>query len=530
MPASRKYSWENLRRLIGLYLIASSFAVVISAVFFTFGLDLTSEQGRIVLFRIAPLTLPVVLIIDLPLIVYLYWPIHAFFRDPAHAGPETMAKAMARAANLPMLTFLKTMVIHLPAALVPSVSLLLLSPKIFGIEFFPWQIAVATAMSLVVASWHAMLEYGLVVRYSRKILNRITSIIPDEIRNARKGIVRTASRQRMVLTALSLVVFPQVVIGGSAVYRFFQISEIAPSIPPEFFSHFGMWILFAVTIISGFSILIATMLARGFSEPVHELADSMRLVEEGSLGVRLSDVRFDEFSDLFRSFNRMCEGLEERETMREKFGKYMPPEVIEKMMHEDMHLGGSLMEISALFCDIRNYSYLMDHYSPQEVVLMLNDCFTEMHEAIWASTGVVDKHLGDAILALYGSPFKDMEHRKHAIEGAMGILQGLKRFNDRQLKGGRPPFKIGIGIASGVAMVGNIGSAKRLEFTAIGNVVNQAQRLQDLTKELGCTVLISESTWLLTQKLFDFEAMGPQRLRGQSSDMLVFSLGTPTAQ
>ena len=190
----------------------------------------------------------------------------------------------------------------------------------------------------------------------------------------------------------------------------------------------------------------------------------------------------------------------ERARIRNIFGRYVADEVVEKLLATGMlpDLGGDSLRVTVLFSDIRNFTTISERLGPRAVVEMLNTYLAQACEPILAQGGTVDKFIGDAVMAVFGSPVLYPDHARRALSAALGLAQKARefstwmqqRFGDQDL----PDFAIGIGIHTGEAIIGNIGSPKRLEFTAIGDTVNTASRLEGLTKELGWTIVASRST------------------------------------
>jgi adenylate cyclase len=190
----------------------------------------------------------------------------------------------------------------------------------------------------------------------------------------------------------------------------------------------------------------------------------------------------------------------ERARIRNIFGRYVADEVVEKLLATGKlpDLGGDSFQVTVLFSDIRNFTTISERLGPRAVVEMLNTYLAQACEPILAQGGTVDKFIGDAVMAVFGSPVLYPDHARRALRAALGLAQTARefsawmqqRFADHEL----PDFAIGIGIHTGEAIVGNIGSPKRLEFTAIGDTVNTASRLEGLTKELGWTIIASRST------------------------------------
>lgn len=193
---------------------------------------------------------------------------------------------------------------------------------------------------------------------------------------------------------------------------------------------------------------------------------------------------------------------EERERARIAgiFGRYVSSEVVAMLLKSRKlpNLGGESLPVSILFSDIRNFTTISEKLSAQEVVEMLNAYFERACAAVLAEGGSIDKFIGDAIMAHFGSPVHYPDHALRAVRAALAIqrvaedFQGwmLKRFAGRDL----PDFQVGVGIHTGEAVIGNIGSSQRLDYTAIGDTVNTASRLEGVTKSMGCGIVISKQT------------------------------------
>jgi adenylate cyclase len=190
----------------------------------------------------------------------------------------------------------------------------------------------------------------------------------------------------------------------------------------------------------------------------------------------------------------------ERARIRKIFSRYVADEVVEKLLASGKlpDLGGEVFQVTVLFSDIRNFTTISESLGPRQVVEMLNTYLSQACEPILAQGGSVDKFIGDAVMAVFGAPVAYPDHARRALKAALELAQKARefrawmqqRFGDLEL----PDFAIGIGLHTGEAIVGNIGSPKRLEFTSIGDTVNTASRLESLTKELGWTIVASHST------------------------------------
>jgi adenylate cyclase len=190
----------------------------------------------------------------------------------------------------------------------------------------------------------------------------------------------------------------------------------------------------------------------------------------------------------------------ERTRLRQIFGRYVSDEVVEKLLAtgKQPNLGGEAVTVTVLFSDIRNFTPMSESLAPQEVVELLNNYFSRACEPILEQGGTVDKFIGDAIMAVFGSPAPYPDHAQRAIAAALAMAEKASDFrawiSRRFPKRDWQDFHIGIGLHTGEVVVGNVGSPKRFEFTAIGDTVNTASRLESLTKDLGWTIVASAAT------------------------------------
>jgi len=283
----------------------------------------------------------------------------------------------------------------------------------------------------------------------------------------------------------------------------------------------------AVALISiAFGLLSAWLAARLIIRPIHHLRSAAKRVGEGNLDARVELQRSDDFGMLISEFNNMVTGLKEKEHLQNLFGRHVGRRAAQAILDSPAGLSGTNREITAMFVDVRNFTSISESRRPEEVVELLNVFFQNMVEIVERNGGMVNKFLGDGLMALFGAidsedPF-GLSHADLAVRCAMQMVQRLDEVNQRV---SLPfDFAIGVGIHSGPAVVGSIGSQQRLEYTAIGDTVNVASRIEGLTKRLEKTVLFSEAT---KKKLSgDYPVIGPfeANVRGKQSAVVVYGI------
>ncbi len=216
----------------------------------------------------------------------------------------------------------------------------------------------------------------------------------------------------------------------------------------------------------------------------------------------------------------------ERREMRKMFSKYVATDVLEYIMKnpDKVSLGGEEREVTILFSDIRGYTTFSESVTPKELVRVLNRYLTAMTDEVLKHKGVLDKYIGDAVMAYWGAPMDDPDHADHAIEAALGMIERLKIFNAELKAEGIHEIRFGIGIYTGPVIIGNVGSEMRLEYTVIGDTVNVASRLEGVNKELQTTLLIGESAKNKIKGKYAFKSMGSVSVKGRKEPLQVYTI------
>ncbi len=284
---------------------------------------------------------------------------------------------------------------------------------------------------------------------------------------------------------------------------------------------FALAILSVTTLISiAFGWRLASRMSRALSRVNHAMS---RLEVQEYVKVDVVKTG-DELEDLAEGFNAMVVGLQERDKLRTTMGKYMTEAVVAHLLAGDVELGGKTLEVTILFCDLRDFTALSEKRNAQEIVGLLNEYFTEMVDCVIAEGGVVDKYIGDNIMAVFGAPVSRRDDAIHATRAAVAMRAALAKLNERLAPRGLPTLRFGIGLHTGEVVAGNIGSAKRMEYTVIGDAVNLASRLESKTKELGTDILISEATHELAKGVIEGEAFGEIHVKGREQAVQIFKV------
>ncbi len=223
----------------------------------------------------------------------------------------------------------------------------------------------------------------------------------------------------------------------------------------------------------------------------------------------------------------VLEDISQEKRMKTTMYRYLTPRVAEQVMAlgEDALMVGERKEVTILFSDIRGYTTLTENLGAGEVVSLLNQYFETMVEAVFNHEGTLDKFIGDALMAVFGAPLPLTEdHAWQAIKAALEMRQRLKKFNEQRVERGKPEINIGIGISSGEVVSGNIGSQKRMDYTVIGDGVNLSSRLETVTKEYGCDIVISEFTYNLCRDRLWVRELDKIRVKGKHQAVSIYEL------
>lgn len=279
-----------------------------------------------------------------------------------------------------------------------------------------------------------------------------------------------------------------------------------------------------VVMILTVAFIIVYLFSRTLTLPIVELLHAARRIEQGDYAVQIKPSTRDEIGSLTVAFMQMVHGLRERQKIKEEFGKFVNPEIAERAIQGSLRLGGEKKHCTVLFTDIRGFTQFSESRQPEEVVDFLNRYFTAMVDSVTVTDGVVDKFIGDAIMAHWGALLPQKDEAKRAVNSALLMRQSLIDLNHSFALEGIPHINFGLGINTGPVIAGQVGSEKRLEFTVIGDAVNLASRIEYLNKEFGTDILISESTRRILGDDYHLVAMPPVPIRGKAEPQLTYAV------
>ena len=284
-------------------------------------------------------------------------------------------------------------------------------------------------------------------------------------------------------------------------------------------------LVFSVTGALVLAILFGTLMSRSFTRPVRALVDATGRVAGGDYQTEVSVDSRDEMGTLADAFNEMTRGLKMREQYRSVLSKVVSQDIAEELMKGDVELGGENREVTVLFGDIRGFTPLTEGMEPQDVIALLNECMEHLASAVDAEGGVVDKFIGDELMAVFGAPVRQEDHALRAVRAALRMREGIREMNRRRTERGEGELRIGIGIATGVAVAGNMGSSDRMNYTVLGSTVNLAARLTSAARP--GEILVNADTHEAVGEAFVATALGGRELKGFSAEVQIFAVEGP---
>jgi class 3 adenylate cyclase/HAMP domain-containing protein len=300
------------------------------------------------------------------------------------------------------------------------------------------------------------------------------------------------------------------------------------------------------------AVILLILVARRLTNPLDKIVKTMnKIIESSDLSSRVEVEYRDETGKLAYTFNRMIGELDKaygqikryafdavlagkkEERIRQIFQKYVPKDVIEQFFTSpEKMLTGANRELAILFSDIRSFTTISEGMNPGDLVNSLNRYFSGQVDIIMNRNGIVDKYIGDAIMAFWGAPRKHDDDALQPVLSALDMIDALDGFNEQQRKLNKPEFRIGIGINYGEVTVGNIGSERKMDYTVIGDPVNLASRLEGLTKTYHAEILISEGIYAELRKLsadvraqgLSFRLLDTVAVKGKTRGVKIFTV------
>src|SRR4051812_44642997 len=355
---------------------------------------------------------------------------------------------------------------------------------------------------LVAVGYAAVLHFFGSELALRPVVHEIALQLPPEFAERGTGV----PLRWKLLGALPLInVITGVIVSGLSTHDRASLSDL------------GLDVIVAALVAFTVSFELTLLLTRSVLAPVRELLEATQRVKGGDFSARVPVTSGDELGQLARSFNEMLTGLEERERLRTAFGSYVSPDVAERVMAEGELLEGEDVEVTILFVDIRDFTPFAERSSARETVAYLNDFFGLVVPVLERHRGHASKFIGDGVMGVFGAPERLRDHAAHAFAAALELAAAVEKRYEGSLR-------VGIGLNSGPVSVGSVGGGGRLEFTVIGDAVNVAARVENLTRSTGDTILLTEATRCLLDDDARLEPRGEAPLKGKTDPVPVYAV------
>jgi class 3 adenylate cyclase len=272
------------------------------------------------------------------------------------------------------------------------------------------------------------------------------------------------------------------------------------------------------------ALVVGVLLARRVTRPVSALTGGVARVAAGDLSQALPVRSHDEVGQLTRAFNDMLEGLRQRDFIRDTFGRYVSPEVARTLLEspEGLRLGGEKREVTVLMSDLRGYTRFAEQGDPQRVMAVLNEYLGRMTDVIVEHGGTINEFIGDAVFAVFGAPLAHPDHAERAAACALAMQNAMAEVNRANATRGLPRFEMGIGVNTGEAVVGNIGSEQRAKYAIVGSAVNVAARIEGST--VGGQIFVSATTHDRIRAIAEVGEPVPVEVKGIAEPLLLYEL------
>ncbi|MBM9578427.1 HAMP domain-containing protein [Leptospira sp. 201903070] len=272
------------------------------------------------------------------------------------------------------------------------------------------------------------------------------------------------------------------------------------------------------------ALIIVFFFAKTITKPILNLLQATTEIARGNFKIGIRSSTRDEVGLLTDYFVDMGKGLEEREKVKDALGRFVNKEIAEMVLKQELTLGGERKMCAIFFSDIRSFTAISEKLEPEEVVEFLNEYMTEMVHCVNETHGIVDKFIGDAIMATWGAAKTSDQDAENAVNGALMMRAALLRFNQGRGGDKRPIIKIGCGLNYGPVIAGQIGSEQRLEYTVIGDAVNLASRVEALNKPFGTDILITQDMLNHVSHLFNVEKMQSIKVKGKEEPQTIYAV------
>lgn len=424
-------------------------------------------------------------------------------------------RAKRRLLNLPFIIGFLNLMTYIIVSLLVSATFYVLGevPLITSLFLF----FRATMIGLIATG----LSFFLVEAYCRE--NLIPRFFPDGRLFDVPGTIRISILRKIRLLNMAGTLNPMLLLLVTLLFILWQSQDTlitSEQLGRELF----LFSLVLCVVFAAIALRLNGMVGDSILKPIGEMLGVVNRVKGGDFKQRIRVVSNDEIGLLANAGNDMIKGLAEREKIKDTFGKYVTPEIRDEILAGRIPLDGIRAEATLLFSDLRAFTHYVEENDPEEVIESMRAYFTAMEKGIRMHKGLVLQYVGDEIEAVFGAPIADRFHADNAVLAALKMRKGLDALNQLREDEGKPAFHHGIGICTGPVLAGNTGSENRLSYALIGDTVNLASRIQELTKQFGCDILVSQKTVKSLDQSFPMEEMTPQPVKGYSKPLTVYRI------
>jgi len=445
-------------------------------------------------------------------------PVHRFFafRSPDEPlDPVLEEKARRRTLNLPLIIALTNVAVYL---FVPGCMVL----SFYFLQGLPLKTCLFIYFrSIMIGLIAAGFSFFLIEDYSRRTL--VPILFPKGRLTAIPGTLKIPIARRIRALYGAGTLNPMILLVGTLLFTALEAREA----PVRIETFVRDILIFTLILCSVFVILafrLNSLVQNSIKNPIGEMLKIIGNVKNGDFSQRIQVLSNDEIGTLGDAGNNMIAGLAEREQIRDTFGKYVTPEIRDQILSGRIPLQGDRQVATLLFSDLRNFTNYVEANEPEEVIKSMREYFTAMQASIRKHDGLVLQYVGDEIEAVFGVPLKIGDHADRAVGAALDMRKNLEELNAKRARLGKPPFRHGIGIHTGPVLAGNTGSDDRLSYALIGDTVNLASRIGDLTKAMRWDILVSHETTSHLSSSFEMKREEPQQVKGFSKAITVYKI------
>ncbi|MBC8440552.1 MAG: HAMP domain-containing protein [Deltaproteobacteria bacterium] len=352
----------------------------------------------------------------------------------------------------------------------------------------------------------------------------IPNFFPEGHLNRVKHVFKLSVSKRFLIVFLSIILIPLPIM-GMTIYASIREMSMSDAITRSHIMDSLVWELGFISLyLLAIVLILAYFLSKSILVPLLGIKRAIKDVENNNLDTRVKILSNDEFGDVAEGFNLMINSLKESQKLRKSFGKYVSKEIRDEILAGNPSLEGEMKRATLLFADLRNFTGLVEKNHPEQVVKIINQYFNEMTLAVEEHKGLVLQYVGDEIEAAFGVPIGFDDHPEMAVKAALEMRARLALLNKKLEQDGFEPLAHGIGIHSGAVLAGNIGSTERMSYGLVGDTVNSASRIEGLTKDYGCDIILSQTTYNLLTGSYNMVQLAPVKVKGKKDELIVYKL------